>query len=75
MKQYNKLAECLVNDSLSHHQSWAEIKGGPFVLITIEELEQVFAAGGMYGAAKYHPEWEERPDFNTYLTSKGIKID
>jgi hypothetical protein len=44
------------------------------IILTIEELEQTFAAGAMYGAKMYHPDWEERPDFKTYLTSKGITI-
>lgn len=48
---------------------------GPVIVLTIEELREVFEAGSEKGAHDALPQTKERPPgFKKYLTSKDIKI-
>lgn len=80
MKLYDKLAQCLSDDKLSHHQSWAKIEGGPFLVTTIEELSELWDAAGcrrrevITVTRSGIQEAILSPDLTTYLQSKGINI-
>lgn len=74
MKQYDKIAYPLNND---HHQGWVPLAGGPFIVLTLEELKEIWTVAnerGWHIGTNGFIGSTIPADLDEYLNSKGIKI-